>query len=96
MFGRHPRLAVDAFLGLGPEETNTQTEYAKQLRKRLDFAYKAATKGAQKNSGRYKFNYDLHVRESKLEAGDRVLMRLVGLKGKHKLADEWGREPYVV
>ena len=88
MFGRHPRLAVDAFLGLGPEETNKQTEYAKQLRSRLDFAYKAATKEAQKNSGRYKFNYDLHVRESKLEAGDRVLLSLVGLKGKHKLADK--------
>lgn len=96
MFGRHPRLAVDGYLGLGPEETQTQTEYAKKLQSRLDFAYKAAFREAQKNSGRYKLNYDMHVRESKLEAGDRVIVCLVGLKGKHKLADKWEREPYVV
>ena len=36
------------------------------------------------------------VRESKLEPRDRVLVRLVGLKGKHKLSDKWEYEPYVV
>ena len=41
MFGRHPRLAVDAFLGIQPNtETGTsQTEYAKKLKARLGFAY---------------------------------------------------------
>ena len=28
--------------------------------------------------------------------GDRVLIRENGLKGKHKLADIWDREPYIV
>ena len=31
-----------------------------------------------------------------MSVGDRVLVRNVGFKGKHKLADEWARDPYVV
>ena len=40
MFGRHPRLAINAFLGLSPDTLSAkhQTEYAKKLRERLQFA----------------------------------------------------------
>ena len=31
MFGRHPRLAIDAFLALGENEKALQTDYAKRL-----------------------------------------------------------------
>ena len=31
MFGRHPRLAIDAFLGFGENEKGLQTDYAKRL-----------------------------------------------------------------
>ena len=31
-----------------------------------------------------------------MDVGDRVLVRQVGLKGKHKLADRWKKIPYVV
>ena len=36
------------------------------------------------------------MRESTLDIGDRVLIRNVGLKGKHKLADKWARHPNIV
>ena len=36
------------------------------------------------------------VRESTLDIGDRVLIRNVGLKSKHKLADRWDKHSYVV
>ena len=41
-FGRHPRLAIDAFLGLSPDaqSASSKTEYIKKLRKGLHFAYK--------------------------------------------------------
>ena len=92
MFGRQPRLAIDAFLGIKPNsETGTsQTEYAKKLKSRLDLAYKRATDEAQKQSERYKANYDQEVRENKLEVGDRVLVEKVGHRGKHKIADLLG------
>ena len=36
------------------------------------------------------------VKGSELQPGDRVLVRLVGLKVKHKLADRWDTNPYIV
>ena len=93
MFGRHPRLAIDAFLGLSPDAISAkhQTEYARKLRERLAFAYRTAQKTVQKIAAKHKANYGLHVRPSGLEPGDRVLVRNVELRGKHKLADRWER-----
>lgn len=99
MFGRHPRLAVDAYLGLSsPEEPTVKSRehYATKLKKRLQFAYKVASTESKKSADRHKANYDLKVREATLDVGDRVLVRQVGLKGKNKLADRWERIPYVV
>lgn len=98
MFGWHPRLAVDAYLGLDKQSDRiySRENYAQKLRKRLQFAYKVAAKEAEKNQGRYKGYYDRKVRESTLEVGDRVLVRNVGLKGKNKLADKWEQDPYIV
>ena len=39
--------------------------------------------------GRHKTVYDLRVRESQLQPGDRVLVRNVGVRGKRKIADRW-------
>ena len=90
MFGRHPRLAVDAFLGL--KENINQKDYADKLRDRLRTAYKKATEEAKKKGVKYKHYYDQKVRKSSLDVGDLVLAKKVGIKGKHKLSDIW--EPY--
>ena len=99
MFGRHPRLAIDAYLGLNSSqdsECTSREHYASKLKKRLDFAYKVASKEANKNATRHKSNYDGKVREATLGVGDRVLIRKVGLKGKNKLADRWDKHSYIV
>ena len=99
MFGRHPRLAIDAYLGLSsPEEPSSASRehYASKLKKRLEFAYKVASKEADKNASRHKHNYDSKIREATLDVGDRVLIRNVGLKGKNKLADKWDKHTYIV
>ena len=99
MFGRHPRLAVDAYLGLkSPEQSEVRSKehYATKLKKRLQFAYKVASNEAGKSTERHRRNYDLKVREATLDVGDRVLVRKVGFRGKHKLADRWEKTPYVV
>ena len=61
MFGRHPRLAVDACLGLNsPDEPiSSRAHYATKLKKRLDFAYKAAARESDKTGQRNKSHYDL-------------------------------------
>ena len=40
MFGRHPRLAIDAFLGIGlSEEHKSHQDYVDRLKDRLQYAY---------------------------------------------------------
>ena len=81
VFGRHPRLAVDACLGLQnpTEPISSREHYASKLKKRFDFAYKVAAREAKKSADRNKTNYDLKVREATLDVGDHVLIRNVGL-----------------
>ena len=40
--------------------------------------------------------YDLKVTECVLEVGDLVLVKNVGLRGKHKIADRWSQTVYKV
>lgn len=98
MFGRFPRLAVDAFLGIKPqgESAKHARTYVSKLKSRLQFAYNAAAKQAKKRAHQSKDHYDLKVRESVVKPGDIVLVKNVGLRGKQKLADRWNRHPYVV
>ncbi|KAK0131569.1 hypothetical protein N1851_033744 [Merluccius polli] len=46
--------------------------------------------------GHNKQRFDSKVRESTLAAGDRVLVRNVSIRGKHKIADRWSETIYTV
>ncbi len=72
------------------EESELQEDYAIQLRERLEYAYKLASQAQGKASKHQKGHYDLKVRGAVPQVGARVLVKRVGLKGKHKLADRWG------
>ena len=98
MYGRHPRLPVDLYLGLPTKEGTTRTtpEYVAGLKGRLDYAYRLASDRSDAARAKNKNLYDRKVKENKLEVGDRVLVRNVGLKNKHKLSDKWGSTPYIV
>ena len=98
MFGWNPRLPIDCFLGVDPgnEKDQTHSGYASKLQKRLETAHRIAADEARKVKRKNKERYDAKVKEVKLEVGDRVLVRNVGLKGKNKLADKWDEEIYRV
>ena len=98
MFGRHPRLAIDAFLGITPDTLSStkSTEYVRKLRQRLDFAYRKAREQAKKTGAVYKHHYDETARSSILMPDDLVLVQKVGVKGKHKIGDKWEHDPYIV
>ena len=98
MFGRHPRLAIDAFLGLSPDAlfATKQAEYVRKLRESLLFAYRKAQEAARRSADEHKARYNLKVRETLLHPGDHVLVRKVGIRRKQKLADRWERQPYIV
>ena len=98
IFGRHPRLAIDAFLGLTPDVLSapTQTEYVRKLQKRLHFAYKMATEMMKKAATNDKVTYELKARNSVLSPGYLWLVKNVSIRGKGKIADMWEHTPYVV
>lgn len=98
MFGWHPRLSVDIFFGIDNNQASAEnpSSYVDKLRTRMQYSYKAAAQESAKNSLQQKQRYDRRVREHRLEVGDRVLVRKVGLIGKNKLADKWEQDPYLV
>lgn len=46
---------------------------------------------SKRTAQRDKQRYDLKVRESVLDVGDHVLIKNVGIRGKHKIADRWSQ-----
>ena len=76
MFGRHPHLAVDAFLWIGSsEEHKSHQDYVDRLKDRLQYAYEKADKEARK---KYK-KYDQETKSSLLMPGDKVLVQKKGV-----------------
>ena len=98
MFGRHPKLAIDALLGLSLENNGSKSwnEYVRKLRDRLASAYKKAKESAIQTANNNKRRYDVAARAPVLHPGDFVLVRNVLLRWKCKLADKWEDEPYLV
>lgn len=98
MFGRQPRLPIDlAFnVPLNRHQYRSHSQYVQNLKTRLQESYRLATRNAAKNAERNKVRFDKRVTESTLEVGDRVLVRNVRLRGKHKLADKWESHVHVV
>lgn len=98
MFGRQPRLPVDLAFGLPvSEKTSTShSQYVEKLKFHLEESYRIATENSEKVMGRNKLRFDKQVTASELSVGDRVLVRNVKLRGKHKLADRWEPDVYVI
>lgn len=98
MFGRQPRLPIDLVLGIQPKQDGckTHSEYVKGLRQQLQDSYALASESSRKMGEKNKTRFDAKVRAAELVPGDRVLVRNVNLRGKHKLADRWEKAIHVV
>ena len=95
MFGRHPRLPIDTLI----KEDHTEqeiNEFAGKLRERLRDAYNMASEANDKARQNQKRLYDRNTRGIMLQIGDLVLVRQLGLKLKHKLADKWEDDIYQI
>lgn len=96
MFGREARLPVDICFGVSSDDEVPHSQYVARLQEDLKTAYRLATEAADKIHGRNKRSHDKRVRSQVLNVGDRVLLKNLGLKGKHKLQSRWSPEPYVI
>lgn len=98
MFGCQPRLPVDIAFNLPVRENMQQShsQYVRALKHRLEESYKIAHENAKKLAHQNKCRFDTKVRESALMEGDRVLVRNLRLRNKHKLANKWESNIYRV
>lgn len=98
MFGRQPRLPVDLAFKLPVRESqhSSHSEYVRNLKSRLQESYKVTMEKAAKIAHKNKTRYDRHVTASDLQPGDRVLVRNVRIRGKHKISDKWEAVVHVV
>ena len=67
-----------------------------KLQKRLAWAIRKAQEVNEKENKRNKKCYDRKVRCSKLEVGNKVLVRQKAFKGKHKIQNKWDNIIYEV
>ncbi|XP_067669889.1 uncharacterized protein [Haliotis asinina] len=97
MFGREPRLPIDLAFGTGNNQGHESvSSYGDSLRKKLQEAYDIAAKASETAKDRQKTGYDLRVRGATVQTGDSVLVKALAFDGKHKLADRWEEDPFVV
>ena len=98
LFGRSPRLPVDLIFGPSLEEASvTHTEYVDKWKFAMKEAYSLALKNTSKSATDGKQQYDRRVRFSKLQPGDRVLVRNLSERGgPGKLRSYWEQQIHVV
>lgn len=98
MFGREARLPVDLCFrmsGDGSEE-RSHYQYVTNFKQDLEKACQLASQAAEKTHLRNKKAYDEKVSFQNIQERNRVLLRNLGLKGKHKFESRWCPIPHVV
>lgn len=70
--------------------------YIDQLRRNLKTAYEKAQAISEAHEQRNRRKYNPKVRIQDLQLGDQVLLQNLNIPGKHKLADWWSSQPYII
>ena len=96
MFGRDPRLPIDAAFGTSHQQKQPSTKYVDSLRSRMYYAYEIAKKNDQRAQEKQKRNYDVKVNSSSLDVGDKVLVKVVKFDGRHKLMNRREEDIYLI
>lgn len=97
MFGRKPKLPIDSlFKTVDVDENRTPDNYIEGLKKRMQETHDVVQRYATAGKKKQKAEYDKKVKFSKIEVGDKVLLKILAFQGKHKIADRFEQEIYTV
>ena len=80
MFGRHPRLPIDVEFGLFKHncgDNSSKSRYVQKIRRRLNYAFKKASKYSDQQAQKYKSSYDKSIKGPQLQEKDIVLVKLL-------------------
>jgi hypothetical protein len=99
MFGRKPKLPIDSlFEQASCDITNKSVDtYIQDLRKRMQITQDIVKEVTEKAGHRQKTHYDKKAKASKINVGDKVLVKILAFgDGKHKSSDRNEKEIYTV
>ena len=61
----------------------------RECRMEIEWAYQTANEVVKKEQEQNKWHYDHRVRCAQLKVGDKILLKCIAFKGKHKIQDRW-------
>lgn len=97
MFGQEQRLPVDFLLGRVQDPVGGYVhKWVQEHQTRLQMAFEGARDRLKAAAERRKTNHDQRVREVPLKEGQLVWLRNVGVRGRHKIQDQWASVLYCV
>lgn len=97
MFGRKPRLPIDSMFQLNiNDERYINTDFVTELKKKIEITQNIASENLKKSRGDQKNQYDKKAKASKIEVGNKVLVKILAFKGRHKIADKFEEHSYTV
>lgn len=97
MFGRQPKLPIDILFNLWDDSRDVEyCDYVEKLRERLHDSYRKAIEASGQRQSKQKEHYDKKAKYDCVKIGDRVLVKIVAFKGKHKIADNWENQVYKI
>ena len=93
-----PRLPIDTEFEKITEDGHTKStkDYISELRDRTERTKKIVESHVGKAKEKKKKYYDRKVRGVQLSVGYHVLVKEVAFDGKHKIADKFEEEPYLI
>ncbi|XP_053385474.1 neurofilament heavy polypeptide-like [Mercenaria mercenaria] len=95
MFGRKPKLPIDALFQL-EQEDSMSTNYVKDLQNKLETSREIANRSLEKARNKQKHQFDKKAKAVQINIGDTVLVKILAFDGKHKIADRFEEEVYQV
>ena len=97
MFGRNPRLPIDAILDQDEEATTSLSDYVKTWKLRMKQAFEIAAKHTDDKRRKRRDKHNLSAKLEPLEIGTRVLVRnLTERGGTGKLRSFWEEKIYKI
>lgn len=97
MFGQEPRLPIDFLLGRVAEPAaGSVHQWVLEHQIRLQVAFEGVQDRLQVAADGRKARHDVHVNDVPLEEGQRVYLRDLSVRGRHKIHDLWSPVVYQV
>ncbi|XP_069129186.1 uncharacterized protein [Argopecten irradians] len=78
------------------QQSQSVSDYGRNLWERVREAYRIASEHTQKSKEKQKKYNDRKTRGAVIQEGDRVMVKRVAWDGKHKIANRWEDEVYIV